>query len=282
MDAVATAMSQMCQMPDCRWVMCEHDTSRPSAVRLVCPDGSGAHDIPLPCNDPCIGISGAPSWLTNNRISYVVVNGPIDAAGNAASVVVYTARPDGSHIRRFSPRSAEGRFEYSNLRLSPDHSYVTFRRTDLALGRSALFRADPDGRHARQLTPYSLDAEVNDLSTARRGPTKDLLVFESFGRGDPAKTFVDIATVPTTCGSLAECTSKIVWLTDNAATGRRNANPQWSPDGSSLVFTDRPSVDVNDAEIWTMRYLGTQRRKISNSPDFDFRPTWGVRNAGRP
>jgi Tol biopolymer transport system component len=166
--------------------------------------------------------------------------------------------------------------------VSPDHSYVTFRRTDLTIGRSALFRADPDGRHPHQLTPYALNAEVNDLSTARRGPTKSLLVFESYGRGDRDKTFVDIATVPTTCGSLADCTTKIVWLTDNAATGRRNANPQWSPDGSSIVFTDRASIDVNDVEIWTMRYLGTQRRKISNSPDFDFRPSWGVRAGGRP
>jgi Tol biopolymer transport system component len=262
-------------------VMFEHDTPQTSTVRLVRPDGSGAHDIPLPCNNPCIGLGGGPSWLTNHRISYVVVNGPIDAAGNAASVAIFTARPDGSDVQMFTPRAAEGRFEYSNMRLSPDHSYVTFRRTDLALGRSALFRADPDGRHPRQLTPFSLDAEINDLSTARHGPTKDLLVFESYGRGDPDKTFVDIATVPTTCRSLAECTSKIVWLTDNAATGRRNGNPQWSPDGSSLVFTDRASIDIKDVEIWTMRYLGTQRRKISNSPDFDFRPTWGVRNGGR-
>ncbi len=29
-----------------------------------------------------------------------------------------------------------------------------------------------------------------------------------------------------------------------------------------------------------MRYLGAQRRKISNSPDFDFRPTWGTRRDG--
>lgn len=154
---------------------------------------------------------------------------------------------------------------------------MTFRRTDLAIDRSALFRADPDGRHLRQLTPFSLNVEINDLSTAQRGPTKDLLVFESFGRGDPDKTFVDIGTVPTTCGSLEDCTSKIVWLTDNAATGRRNANPQWSPDGSSLVFTDRANVDDRDSEIWTMRYLGSQRRNVSTSPDFDFRPTWGVR-----
>lgn len=263
--------------PDGRWIMYEHDTPQTSTVRLSRPDGSGVHDIPLPCTGPCIGISGAPMWLTDHRISFGVVNGPIDPAGNAASVVLFTARPDGSDVRRFSPPEAEGRYEYSHLRLSPDHSYVTFRRTDLAIGRSALFRADPAGQNPHQLTPFSLDVDVNDLSTARRGASRDLLVFESFGRGDPNKTFVDIATVPSTCGSLADCAAKTVWLTDNAATGRRNANPNWSPDGSSIVFTDRASVNINDAEIWTMRYLGTQRRKISNSPDFDFRPTWGVR-----
>jgi Tol biopolymer transport system component len=262
--------------PDGRWVMYEHDNPQTSTLRLVHPDGTGAHDIPLPCTDPCIGISGGPTWLTNHRIAYVVVNGPIGADGNAASVAVFTARPDGSDVRRFSPKADEGRFEYSHLRLSPDRSYVTFRRGDLAVGRSALFRADPDGRHPHQLTSYALDADVNDLSKARRGPTKDLLVFESFGRGDAGKTFVDIATVPTTCGSLSDCASKTVWLTDNGATGRRNANPNWSPDGSSIVFTDRASVDISDAEIWTMRYLGGSRRQISMSPDFDFRPTWGV------
>lgn len=267
--------------PDGRWVMFEHDTPQTSTVRLVRPDGTDAHDIPLPCTGPCIGISGGPSWLSNQRIAYVVVNGPIDVNGNAASVAVFTARPDGSGVRRFTPKADEGRFEYSYLRLSPDGSYVTFRRTDLVVGRSALFRADPDGRHPHQLTDYALDAEVNDLSTARHGPTKDLLVFESFGRGDPDQTFADIATVPTTCTSVSDCASKTVWLTDNAPTGRRNANPNWSPDGSSIVFTDRAGIDVNDAEIWTMRYLGTQRQRISDSPDFEYRPTWGVRAGSR-
>ena len=159
---------------------------------------------------------------------------------------------------------------------------MTFRRTTSRSDGPRCSAQTPTGATRTSSPPYALNAEVNDLSTARRGPTKDLLVFESFGRGDPDKTFVDIATVPTSCGSLTDCTSKIVWLTDNAATGRRNANPNWSPDGSSIVFTDRASVDVTDAEIWTMRYLGTQRQKISDSPDFDFRPTWGVRAGSRP
>lgn len=191
----------------------------------------------------------------------------------------FASRPD---ARRLTPKADEGRFEYSYLRLSPDGSYVTFRRADLVTGRSALFRADPDGRHPHRLTAYAFDAEVIDLSTARHGPTKDLLVFESFGRGDPDQTFADIATVPTTCTSVSDCTSKTVWLTDNAPTGRRNANPNWSPDGSSIVFTDRAGIDINDAEIWTMRYLGTHRQRISDSPDFDYRPTWGVRVVAPP
>jgi Tol biopolymer transport system component len=160
---------------------------------------------------------------------------------------------------------------------SADRNYLTFQRVRDADGRSALFRMTPNSSKVRQLTPWEISAGINDLSTARRGPTKDLLVFDS-GRGVPSATFVDLATVPATCTSLADCTSKIRWLTDNQATGRRNANPQWSPDGTSLVFTDRPSVNDQNADIWTMRYLGTDRRKISTSPTFDYRPAWGTRD----
>ena len=67
----------------------------------------------------------------------------------------------------------------------------------------------------------------------------------------------------------------MVWLTDNAATGRRNANPHWSPDGRNIVFTDRAGIDTEDVEIWTMRYGGADRRQISTSPRFDYRPDWG-------
>jgi len=59
--------------------------------------------------------------------------------------------------------------------------------------------------------------------------------------------------------------------------GRRTSNPQWSPGGCSLVFVDRSSIDEPNAEIWTTRFGGTeaQRRNISNSVNFDYRPAWG-------
>ena len=113
------------------------------------------------------------------------------------------------------------------------------------------------------------------MSLAISGPTRDLVVFEAYGRGDPDATFVDLGTVPATCGSPKACRKAMMWLTDNAASGRRNANPHWSPDGRNLVFTDRENIDTEDVEIWTMRYQSGQRRKISHSPRFDYRPDWG-------
>lgn len=261
--------------PDGRWVAYEHDAGDTAELRLVRPDGRDDHRVDVGCVAPCVAVL-TPTWLSDDRLAFTLVDGPFDT-GNAVSAVLWTARPDGSQLRRFSQPGIDGTFEDYSARMSSDRTYVTFRRVRNDGFASALFRTDLDGGRVRQLTPFTLNADVYDLSTARSGPTQDLLVFESLGRGTSESIFADIATVPATCGSLADCTSKIVWLTDNAATGRRNANPNWSPDGSSIVFTDRAGVDDPDAEILTMRYLGTRRRTISNSPDFDFRPTWGVR-----
>ena len=102
-------------------------------------------------------------------------------------------------------------------------------------------------------------------------------MFQSVGRGNPNATFADIGFLPATFTTLVNCTSKIVWMTDNKATGRRTSNLQWSPDGSSLVVVDRPSVNDPNAEVWTMRFGGTEseRRNISQSVNFDYRPAWG-------
>ncbi len=261
--------------PNGRWIAYEHDDPVSGTIHLVHPDGSDDHVFDVGCFDPCAA-TGSPTWLSNDRLAFVLVNGPFDPdTGNAASAVLWSAHVDGSEIRRLSPRGIEGVYEENYLHVARDHSYVTFRRTRNSDGASALFRRSIDRSSLQQLTPWALRAEVNDLSTASSGPTKDLIVFESYGRGDPDATFVDIATVPATCPSLSACTAQIHWLTDNGATGRRNANPQWSPNGSSLVFTDRSSIDEPNVEIWTMRYGGTERRKISTSVDFDYRPTWG-------
>jgi Tol biopolymer transport system component len=257
--------------PDGRWIAYQRDQGESETIRLVRPDGRDDHVVDLACVDPCLAVA-SPTWLSNHRIAFTRVA----QTGDTSSVALYTARIDGGGVHRFSEPGTDGVYEDLYLRVAPDHRYLTFLRRRIADGTSALFRASLDGSHRRQLTPYGLRVDINDLSTANHGSTKDLLVFDSGGRGDPTKTFLDLGTVPATCRSLSDCTSKIRWLTDNAATGRRNGNPQWSPDGTSLVFTDRASGAEPNAEIWTMRYPESTRRKISTSPNFDYRPTWGV------
>ena len=262
--------------PDGAWIAYERSHFDTASIHLVHPNGTHDHVIDVGCVEPCI-VAAEPTWLSNNRIAFSLVKGPFDPnTGSAASAVIWSSRIDGSDIRRLSPPGIDGAYEDNYLHISADRSYLTFQRIRNADGHSALFRMTPSGHDVRQLTPWEISADVNDLSTARHGPTKDLLVFESYGHGDPNATFADIATVPATCTSLPDCTSKIHWLTENHATGRRNANPQWSPNGTDLVFTDRPNITDQNVEIWTMRYQGTDRRKISNSPAFDYRPTWGV------
>jgi Tol biopolymer transport system component len=261
--------------PNGRWIVYTENTPGPEYIRLMRSDGSDNHIIVGCADNSCNGPVDSPTWLSNNRIIYSQY-GPIDnTTGVPAWKALYTARIDGTHIRRFSDPSIDGVYEDSQAHLSRDHRYVTFQRADKGGDNAALFRVGLDGHSdLRQLTP-KLNMVASDLSTARRGPAKDLIVFDSPGRGNPDASFVDIATVPATCTSLADCTSKIHWITDNNATGRRTAKPQWSPDGSSLVFTERSSVTDQNPDIWTMRYPRSARRQISTSPYFDVDPAWG-------
>ena len=260
--------------PDGRWVAYERDVADTAEVRLIRPDGTRDHAVDIACVDPCVAVV-SPTWLSRRRLAYSIVNGPFTDAG-PASVVLWSARLDGTGARRMSAAGIEGIFEESNARVSRDGTYLVFKRFRSADAASALFRTDPRGRHLQRLTPWAYRAEVFDLSTASHGPTRDLIVFESYGRGTAEDTFVDLATVPATCHTARRCRSQLVWLTDNESTGRRNANPQWSPDGRSLVFTDRSSFDEPNAEIWAARFDGTDRRQISSYEGFDYRPTWGV------
>jgi hypothetical protein len=138
----------------------------------------------------------------------------------------------------------------------------------------------PDGTHVRRLTPWRLDADLPDVSTATHGPTKDLVVFETFGHGPPEGSQQDIATVPATCFPLADCTSKIRYVTNNGAGPATSFNPAWSPNGRRIAFTnvlpppgpDSPPI----ADIWTVRPNGKDRQRVSHSPRFEFRPDWGV------
>lgn len=261
--------------PAGRRILYERDTADGSVLRIVDADGRNDHVLNLRCTDPC-AVDVSPTWLSNGRIAFTRVLAPfVGPNGSATSAVLFTARPDGSDVRRLSAAGIDGAYEDGYAHLSANGHYVVFARNRVADAAGALLRMNLDGTHVRQLTPFgtAFNPQIFDLSTAKSGPTKDLIVFDTHATGDDS---LDLATVTATCRTLSACTSKIRFLTHNAGGTKRNGNPTWSPDGRSIAFTERASIDAEDANIWTMRYDVTHRHQLSTSPKFDYRPNWGT------
>ena len=249
-----------------------------SVLEMVGANGRGTHIVPVSCANPCAGVE-APSWTPSGRhIVFTRVIGPFDLVNQSAhSAVLYISRPDGSGMRRLSQRGIDGVYEDYNARFDASGKYLIFIRVRNQDIKSAVFRMRPDGSDVRQLTPWQLDADIPDLSPATHGPTKDLVVFETFGHGPPDGSQQDIATVPATCRPLAACTREIRYVTHNGAGPRTSFNPSWSLDGRRIAFTDALFAPGKPAigDIWTVRPDGRGRQQVSHSARFEFRPDWG-------
>lgn len=267
--------------PDGTQVALERDLTETESSEVVLVDSSGQNErvVDLGCADPC-AFDLMPSWLNSgDRVVFTRVVGPFDQPNDSArSGVLYTAMLDGSGVERFSEPGIDGTFEDYHARFSPDGSYLVFvriRNADLA---TAVFRMDADGSDVRRLTPWGLGGDLPDLSLATQGPTKDLVVFETFGMGAPEGKSQDVVTVPATCDPVSECRRKLRYVTENGAGPVASFNPSWAPNGRRIAYArfkegDRQTPPVGD--IWTVRPNGSHRRPVSKSPRFEFRPDWG-------
>ena len=180
-------------------------------------------------------------------------------------------------MRRLSQRGIDGVYEDYHARFAANGKYLIFLRLRNRDGKTSVFRMRPDGSDVRQLTPWALDADVPDLSLAAHGPTKDLVVFETFGQGAPKGSEQDIATVPATCHPLAACIGEIRYVTRNGAGPGESFNSSWSPGGRRIAFTSALILPGKQpaGDIWTIRPDGRGRQQVSRSARFEFRPAWG-------
>jgi Tol biopolymer transport system component len=244
-------------------------------IDLVEASGEDEHALDLGCVDPCAA-DLSPTWLPmGDRIAFTRVVGPFDLPHHSAhAAALQTAMTNGSDVQRLSEDGIDGEFEDYHARYSLDGSYVVFNRVSLAGKGIALFRMDPDGSDVRRLTPWTLDADLPDLSLAKSGPTQDLIVFETYGMGPPHGKSQDIATVPATCAPVSDCRDEIRYVTHNGNGPVQSFNPSWSPNGGRIAYVKFNSHPFM-GDIWVARPDGSHRRAVSRSPLFEFRPDWG-------
>lgn len=264
--------------PDGSRVLFERDMSDgTSQVVVANVDGTGEHVLPLGCVDPCV-TDLSPTWAPDGRhVFFTRVVGPFDQVnGSATSAVLWRARLNGKGLTRISQPGIDGAFEEYSASFAPA-GYMVFLRIRNADIASAAFRRDSDG-HVTQLTRYSLDADTLSVSPAASGPSRDLVVFETFGHGAPDGIASAVATVPATCANPEKCAHRVRFLTSQHSLPDQHFNPAWAPDGRQIAFVRFSFVDPGPAvgDIWRMAWNGNDKRPVSTSPLFEFRPAWGT------
>ncbi|GAB2560558.1 TolB family protein [Kribbella endophytica] len=267
--------------PDGTRVLFERDLPAEGSadIRVVRTDGTGERLLNLGCTAPCAA-DLMPNWTPNGRgLTWTAVVGPFDPeTGDAHSALLWTAELDGSHRRQLSRPGLElQRCEEYGAQYAPA-GYLVWSRLCSGLGITVV-RRDTNGRE-RLLTPWSLGADLPDISPATEGPTKDLVVVETAGSGEPGEPSAAVATVPATCRDQSDCARHIRYLTSPTSKPDQHFNPAWSPTGRQIAYTrfisgteTRPPL----GDIWTMNWNGTDKRPVVTSPLFDFVPEWGRR-----
>ena len=101
-------------------------------------------------------------------------------------------------------------------RPAPDRTFLVFSRERIRDGSAAVFRMSSDRTDVRRLTPWKLQAQLPHLSPATGGPAPaGLIVFQSYGEGNPEGSSRDLVTVPADCASAAACRAAIAYVTHN-------------------------------------------------------------------
>jgi len=224
----------------------------PDVLYVVRPDGSDRQrlEIGVP------GVPFAPAWSTDGERIVFVLRGEASSTPNGA---IWTAKADGSEAALFYDGNGEcvdGAYWPS---WSPDGSHLAMvcYHIDGATGFSEIAVLDTATMTRTDLVSLRYpDTVDNPISWSPDGST---LAFEII-TWDPTDTFVSqalIATVPVAGGPVTRLTDPLLFA----------AHPDWSPDGSLIVFNTYDTGNMHAIEqpsnVYTIAPDGTGLRQVS-------------------
>ena len=216
-------------------------------VFVVRPDGSGLRQLTSAVEGSSLSRARMASWSSDR--SQVLFQG-YDDEDNRGDI--YVIDVDGSNLRRLNCQFED---PCHMPRWSPDDESVLFTVGQVSEAESAVFVMDSDGSNLRQLSPWGVWGNWS--------PSGRHIAFSSLGRagswqqGDPIDLFVMNADG-----------SNVRRLTEQHG---ENQDPDWSPDGRTLVFD---SYREGNFDIYTIELDTGRIRRLTDHPAADARPAF--------
>lgn len=243
---------------------------RGGALFSINPDGSGLRRLTRP---PRGTEDTFPDWSPDGR-RVVFTRQPPSGAYS-----IWVVNADGTHSRRLSPPCPPGgeipacAADDGWAAWSPDGKHLAFQRftgplrppsptigDNTAIFKDELVIADADGKHVRTfvwLGPYRGDPQAPSWS-----PDGQRLVF--------------IGKFMTSKSNAAGCECRALYVINADGSGmhritslglRPGGRPDWSPDGTSILFRTHPGDDPSGlgANLYTIRPDGTGLRQLTHA-----------------
>jgi Tol biopolymer transport system component len=222
--------------------------------------------------------NGEPQWSPDGSkvvfSSFRKLDGT-DAPNDNFTSNIWRANADGTGLTPLTSASAEGAGS-SVPQWSPDGSKIVFISSRKLDGTDApnanftinIWRANADGT---ELTPLT-NATANGAHSfgPKWSPDGSKVVFSSFRSLDG--TDAPNANHTSNIWRLNADGTGLTPLTDDTARGARSGEPQWSPDGSKVLFSSSRKLDGTDASnanitsnIWRVNADGTGLMPLTNA-----------------